>query len=571
MSPEFEPSTSEPESRSRRAVLLSIGAGSVAVAGCLNAADGGDDSEVDDGPTTDETADDVESLPAYADWLPDDDSVLFSYASLDTSGEVGGGGFSLDDSVDDPLMTFPSDVGGSAVGLSVLSLASTNLSAVVDPETATQSEADELLAVNEAVVLTGAFDVEELNERLTDDSTSFAATYEQSGTVHGFDRYEPIDVPEGVEDSLVVAISETTVLAAPDDDQLERIAETDDTDRPQITEEHETATWLLEQAGEGDIIFGTIGPVHEGEYTLDDVTAFTDDELQFEPAVGEDVVTAIEVDAETATIDSRFALTADELSEDRQTTVETTFGSAAVDATVDVDDDRAIAHGTYDVEEIGTMSDGAGSDEREEITPEEARELVPLDALEYWYQPATGQRLPQLWVQVTEDTDATGLRVEAESRGENEVTRTNGTISAGDGVPVQVDPDEDDEVTVFAVTDDDAIGQLDTVSVPSDELTDEVVVPEDALSFEYEPPNAGDFGSLSVEIVDETMAEVLVAQPTEAPGSFADYAGSIGAAEPVSTETTLQTAVDSDGDEVIIFATRNGATGEVARWQGPDQ
>ncbi|WP_226043141.1 hypothetical protein [Natrinema sp. DC36] len=571
MPPEYEPSTSESESRSRRAVLLSIGAGSVALAGCLNAADGGDDSEVDDGPTTDETTDDVESLPAYADWLLDDDSVLFSYASLDTSSEVGGGGFSLDDSIDDPLMTFPSEVGGSAVGLSVLSLASTNLSAVVDPETATQSEADELLAVNEAVVLTGAFDVEELNERLTDDSTPFAATYEQSGTVHGFDRYEPTDVPEQVEDTLVVAISETTVLAAPDDDQLERIAETDDNDRPQITEEHETATWLLEQAGEGDIIFGTIGPVHEGEYTLDDVTAFTGDELQFEPAVGEDVVTAIEVDAETATIDSRFALTADELSEDRQTTVETTFGSAAVDATVDVDDDRAIAHGTYDVEEIGTMSDGAGSDEREEITPEEARELVPLDALEYWYQPATGQRLPQLWVQVTEDTDATGLRVEAGSWGENEVTRTNSTISAGDGVPVQVDPDEDDEVTVFAVTDDDAIGQLDTVGVPSDELTDEVVVPEDALSFEYEPPNAGDFGSLSVEIVEETMAEVLVVQPTEAPGSFADYAGSIGAAEAVSAETTLQTAVDSDGDEVIIFATLNGATGEVARWQGPDQ
>lgn len=117
--------------------------------------------------------------------------------------------------------------------------------------------------------------------------------------------------------------------------------------------------------------------------TAELVTAFTDDELQLEPTVGEDVVTAIEVDAETATIDSRFALTADELSEDMQTTVETTFGSAAVDATVDVDDDRAIAHGTYDTEEIGTMGDGAGSDEREEITPEEARELVPLDALEY--------------------------------------------------------------------------------------------------------------------------------------------------------------------------------------------
>jgi len=239
VSPEFVPSTSESESRSRRAVLLSIGAGSVALAGCSNETDGGDDPEVEDGATADETESDVESLPAYADWLPDSSSVLFSYADLDASGVVGGGGFSLDDSVDDPLVTFPSEVGGSAVGLSVFSLASTNLSAVVDPETATESAADELLAVNEAVVLAGAFDLEELDERLTDDSTPFAAAYEQSGTVHGFDRYVPTDIPEQVEDALVVAISETTVLAAPDNDQLERVAEAPDTDRPQIVEEHE--------------------------------------------------------------------------------------------------------------------------------------------------------------------------------------------------------------------------------------------------------------------------------------------------------------------------------------------
>jgi len=568
MSPKFVFPTSESESRSRRAVLLSIGAGSVALAGCLDETDG-NGTEVSDGPTTDETASDAESLPAYTDWLPDDDSILFSYAHLGTSGEAGGGEFSLDESVNDPLVRFPSEVGGSAVGLSTLSLVSTGLSTVIDPETATQSEADELLAVNDVVVLTGSFAVEELDEQLTDDANPFAATYEQSDTVHGFDRYEPTDVPEQVEDAPVVAISETTVLVAPDDDQLERVVEIDGDDRPQIMEEHETAGWLLEQAGKGDIVLGTIGPVHEGERTLDDVTAFTNDELPFEPAAGEDFVTAISVDTETATVESQFALTADELSEDTQTTVETTFGTAATDTTVDVDDDRITVHGTYDADEIGTIDDAA-SDEREELTSEEAQELVPLDALEYWYQPATGQRLPQLWVQVTKETGATGLRVEAESWGQNEITRQDGTMGPRDGVPVQVDPDEDDEVTVFAVTDDGAIGRLDTVSVPTDELAEEVGVPEDALSFEYEPPTAGDFGSLSVEIIEETMAEVLVAQPTEAPGSFADYAGSIGADEPVSPGTTLETAVDSDGDEVIIFATRNGATGEVARWQGPD-
>ena len=567
--PEFLSSASEFENRSRRAVLLSIGAGSVALAGCLDETES-DGSEVTDESATTDTARDGESLPSYVRWLPDAGSVLFSHAKFESSDEAAGGSFSPDESLDDPLVTLPSEIGGAAVGLYTLSLASADLAAVIDPETETQSEADELLGFNEIVVLTGTFDSEELNERLSDDSNPFAATYEQSGTVNGFDRYEPTDVPDEVEDVPVVAISETTVLIAPDDDQLEETAEADGHDQPRILDRHENASWLLEQAGEGDIVFGTIGPVDEGEFVLNDITAFSDDGLPFEPAEGEDFVTAIEIDTEEATVDSRFALTAEDLREQTQTTIESTFGNAAIEDTVDVDDDRLIVHGTYDAEDIGTIGDDGDSNDREELTPEEARELVPLEALEYWYQPATGQRLPQLWVQVTEDTEATGLRVEAESWGQNEVTRPDGTIGTGDSVPVQVDPDIADEVTVFAVTDDDTIGRLDTVAVPTDELTEEVNVSEDTLSFEYESPNTGDFGSLSVEIVEDTMAEVLVAQPTEAPGSFADYTGSVGADEPVLAETTLQTAVDPDGDEVLIFATLNGSTSEVARWQGPD-
>lgn len=553
--------------QSRRRFLLGVGAGTAALAGCL-----GEDDETDDGSTATDPADDPEPLPEYADWLPADDSVFFAHATFESDVDTESTGQSVDESVDDPLVTFPADVGGSVVGLYLLSLAAADLSAVVDPETETASSADELVAVNEAVVLTGAFDMEELDERLTDETNPFAATYEQTDDINGFDHYTPTEVPEDLDDPPEVAVDETTAIVAPAQDRLEQVIATGAGDQPGLTDENDDAEWLLRETGTGDIAFGTIGPVPEDGFSLDEVTEFTEDGTQFEPATDEDVVASMEADLDTETVETRVALTADEISEDTETTVETTFGTAATERSIDIGEERIVAHGTYDAAEIGATADDAAASERGELTQEQARALVPLDALEYWYQPATGQQLPQLWVEVTEDTDAMGLRVEAESWAENEITMQDGTISARTSVPVQIEPDEDDEVTVFAVDDDEAVGQLDTVEPPTDELTEEAAreaVPEDALSFEYDPPGS-QFGSLSVTVTDDTTADILVAQPSEAPRTFGDHAGSIDADGTVAAETTLETAVDPDGDEVVIFATVDGATGEVARWEGPE-
>jgi hypothetical protein len=127
-------------------------------------------------------------------------------------------------------------------------------------------------------------------------------------------------------------------------------------------------------------------------------------------------------------------------------------------------------------------------------------------------------------------------------------------------------------VTVSVINDEGAAGELTTQPVPTAELSEEAAsqaVPEDALSFAYESPNGGDFGSLTIEVVADTASRTLVAQPQEAPGVFADRVGSLGSEEPIDIGTTLETAVEPEGDEVIVYATVDGATGEVARWQGP--
>jgi hypothetical protein len=202
----------------------------------------------------------------------------------------------------------------------------------------------------------------------------------------------------------------------------------------------------------------------------------------------------------------------------------------------------------------------------------EARELLPPESLALRYEPALGNSRPELWAAVVGETDAAAVRTEAASGTYNQVTPQDGTIDGYLGVPVQVDPDGD-EVTVLAVDDEGARGPVLTSSVPTDDLPDEAAaeaIPPEALSFSYEPPEAGDFGSLTIEVTAETDAQTLVAQPTEAPGLFADRVGNLADESRIGPGTTLDVAVDPEGDTVRIFASVDGATGEVTRWNGPE-
>jgi hypothetical protein len=219
-----------------------------------------------------------------------------------------------------------------------------------------------------------------------------------------------------------------------------------------------------------------------------------------------------------------------------------------------------------------TDSRGDRDEGGQSLSRPEARELLPPESLAFRYEPPHGSSIAELWVAVVGEADAAAVRAESESGSYNEVSPQEGTVEPYLGVPVQVDTDGD-EVTVFAVNDSGARGPVTSVRVPTDELTAEEArqaAPPEALSFTYEPPEVGDFGSLTIDVTADTDADTLVAQPQEAPGTFTDRVGNVADDETVTAGTTLNVAVDPEGDEVRIFASVDGATGEVTRWQGPE-
>jgi hypothetical protein len=214
-------------------------------------------------------------------------------------------------------------------------------------------------------------------------------------------------------------------------------------------------------------------------------------------------------------------------------------------------------------------SDGADGDWT--LSRAEARALLPPESLAFRYEPPLDNSRAELWVAVVGEADAVAVRAETATGNYSEIDPREGTVEARVSVSVPVDTDGD-EVTVLAVDDSGARGPVTTVRAPTDELTVEdarQAVPPETLSFTYEPPEVGDFGRLSIELTADTDADALVAQPHQAPGTFADRVGNLGDEDPVPAGTRLEVAVDPDGDEVRVFASVDGATGEVTRWQGP--
>ncbi|PSP18384.1 hypothetical protein BRC62_03265 [Halobacteriales archaeon QH_10_67_13] len=124
-------------------------------------------------------------------------------------------------------------------------------------------------------------------------------------------------------------------------------------------------------------------------------------------------------------------------------------------------------------------------------------------------------------------------------------------------------------MTVLAVDEQGTAGELATLGVPTDELSEEAAeraVPESALSLTYDGPDASDLGTVSVAVREEIAATTLVAQSLTTP--FSDRVGSLDA-EGVGAGATLEVPVDPEDRTAVVFATVGDATGEVARWTSP--
>jgi hypothetical protein len=495
--------------------------------------------------------------------------MLFAYADLESE-PTNGSEWSLNESLADPLVTYPFAMGRELIALGQIELTYAGLGQAIAAEKPSDSTVNELTVVNQSIIAEGSFATDRLDDLLTEATDeTWGIVYEQTETINGYEQYEAVTVPDSFQrDPPAIAVTDETVVVSASVDQLGRMIAAGDGTQSRIYETNETVTQLLEEVGTGEIVVGKVGSLPDDGFLREEISGI---DPQFAPRSTETAVTALEFAEDGSSVESRFALAGDELTESRQDTIKGTFGTAATDDTdsVEVSGDRITASGTYSAEKLGLPGSGGSGDEG--LSQAAAAELISPDALAFQYDPPRDQQFGEFWVTVTEDADAAAVRLETDSGSSTEIRPQEESIDADDSVAVPVEPDGD-SVTVFAVDDEGAAGELATQSVPTDELSEQAasqVVPEDALSFSYEPPRGGDFGSLRVEVVADTAVETLIAQPQEALRLFTDRVGSVGSDEPVAVGTTLETAVDPDDGEVIVYATVEGATGEVARWQKP--
>ncbi|MFC4438476.1 MULTISPECIES: hypothetical protein [Natrialbaceae] len=311
-------------------------------------------------------------VPAYANWLhlDADGDVVFAYVDRGALESLDEPDPEEDEDPDDwgddedAMIAYP--MLGAFVGImgAGFGLWGTGLMGLVQSEGDDADDEDgstagdfetnvaEILWVNDAIVLAGEIDTEEIDAELTTvpDDDFFASEYERTGEIGDFERYEPSD--EDAMGPAVIAVSEDAIVFAGDDEDVD----TEELIRGPIeAREGDTAAdaepdveWLLEEAGHGQLVFG--GYVSDGDDAdnandpADDEEAADDAEFdQFERATG--ICSSLDLEDDGAT--GAFAALGDDLTAD-ESELEGALGSSAAEATIDVDDDRITASATWE-------------------------------------------------------------------------------------------------------------------------------------------------------------------------------------------------------------------------------
>lgn len=470
---------------------------------------------------------------------------------------------------DDLLVAYPLTVGVERMTRSSVELAAAGLYPLVQTPEKFSSVPRRILTTDQTTVVTGEFDRQELADRLTAE-TLLTTQYERSRQGQGFDQYAPIDSPDPVKTPPMVAVSEDAVVTAQTTTQLDRtIAVTTDA-RPSIVDANETAAWLVEQAGTADLVVGTIGPTStEVADTAADNTPSAD--AEFRPTADQNVIAALNVGSGTDTT-AQFALDTDSLNSETREMIQTRFGTTGRERERDISPARVTVRASYDTDEISVdFAEEDPDDGRKQLSKSTARALVPVDGLEFWYVPPVSRDIGVFWVETVADTEATALQVRTGLTGADgsEVQPKDPPITAGVRLAAPVNPDGD-TMTVLAVNDENAIGAVTSKQAPTDELSDQTVgrvVPSDAFSFQYEPPDTGTVGVLSVIVEKQLEIEVLVVRGIA--DGVSKRAGALNSNSYINSGRRLEIPVDAENPGAVVFASVDGATGEVARWSGP--
>lgn len=326
----------------RRTALQLGGAAAVAaVAGCSDTLGGGDDSS---------------GSASYAQYLAvQDNQVSFAYADIQTleelgTGDSGSGGGNQDDfGFEEPMLA---PVGALfLIGLPAsIQLASLGLSGLIQTEGESElsSEGNELLLANEALVVVGELDTDEVDSRLTSESggNSFSIQYEQTDESGGYAFYEPAGGDSGSmsSSSAVVAVSGSELLTAENREAIDAVIGALDGDGRAV-DEFDEFRWLLDNGGDGVIALGGYGP--DGFDSFGDQSGGGSGESELDIVEGGGgFVGSISLDGESIT--SVLAASADEISDDQQSQIESEFQSDRTDVSIDFQGDgRLVAEAAY--------------------------------------------------------------------------------------------------------------------------------------------------------------------------------------------------------------------------------
>ncbi|GAB7019794.1 hypothetical protein [Halostagnicola bangensis] len=125
------------------------------------------------------------------------------------------------------------------------------------------STVEDVLAVNDALVLSGSIDVEEIAVvlRETPEENTLRREYERTDTLGDYTIYAPADGEFSIGDP-TLAVGDDAIVASRGEDGIEPITaviETAAGESERANDSIEEFDWLLEHAGKGHIVFGGYG------------------------------------------------------------------------------------------------------------------------------------------------------------------------------------------------------------------------------------------------------------------------------------------------------------------------
>ncbi len=298
-----------------------------------------------------------DELPTYGRWLTLDDGwVDFAYVDWTTletyvEDELEEAGAAEDTEVPpeleaDPMIAIPSD-GLLGLYLSAgFELAQYGLGGVLDADEF-ESSVEKLLRVNDALVVAGSMEPEEIGDRLTaEPEATFVTQLERTDEIAGYDVFTPVE--DDVDEAVAVASDAIVIGGGEDGEQaatraiLERtIAAAGGDDR--ATDESEPVRWLVATAGHGDVAVGQYN-----DPAADEPAARPDEDRglvdpAFEELTDADgLVASLTVEDESTSTGS-FAAIVDEPDAE----LEALLGASADERSVEIDDDRVTATATW--------------------------------------------------------------------------------------------------------------------------------------------------------------------------------------------------------------------------------